>query len=68
MKPLVIIGLSMLVSGAFAAQIKVLDDFQYPDVAAARVAWVPIEGTAPAELMPVEGGGQALKIPCDYTR
>jgi uncharacterized lipoprotein YddW (UPF0748 family) len=63
----------MVVSGAaavcvFAAQIKVLDDFKYPDVVAARAAWVSVESTAPAELMPVEGGGQALKIPCDYTR
>ncbi len=55
-------------SGVLAAQIKVLDDFGYADVAAARAAWVSIEGTAPAELMPAEGGGQALKIPCDYTR
>ena len=42
----------------------ILDNFDYPDVAAARAAWKPAEQAQPAELAPHDHGA-ALKLICD---
>jgi uncharacterized lipoprotein YddW (UPF0748 family) len=53
---------------AGATQVQVIDNFEYPDVAALRAVWKPAENSVPAELMPhtSEGGQWALKMPCNF--
>ena len=56
-------------ASAFAADVMMIDDFEYADEAAAREAWLPDENSLPIELMPREadGGQTALKMPCNFT-
>ena len=66
---LILSFLGVCLSG-FAADILVIDDFEYPDATAAQQAWNIAEQSDPVELMPheSEGGKTALKMPCPFTR
>lgn len=63
-----LLGLSLLAmaGGCSAAEVSTIDDFNYPDVAALRAAWVDANGSRPAEIMPHDDG-MALKLPCPFT-
>ncbi len=56
--------------GAMAAEVQVIDDFEYPDAAALNAAWESMNAFSAAELMPHEAGGgtTAMKIPCPFTQ
>lgn len=59
--------LALLAGCAAAADEQmVIDDFEYPTVAAAQEAWVPAEGGLPASLM-ARDGGSALQMNADFT-
>lgn len=55
---------------ARAAEVQVIDDFEYADEAALQAAWVPDEKTSPALFLSHEsqGGSKALALPCEFTR
>ncbi|MEI6502263.1 MAG: hypothetical protein WCP21_14705, partial [Armatimonadota bacterium] len=57
--------LLLLTGCCLAAEITVLDDFKYPDVAAARAAWGESMGGVPAELFK-DGDRAAVKIVCPF--
>lgn len=59
---------SLCATVAGATQVQVIDNFEYPDVAALRAVWSPAENSVPAELMahPSEQGQWAMKMPCNF--
>lgn len=63
-------ALGIGVPGVFAADVLVIDDFEYPDAAAAASAWQTAERSAPVQLVPRQTatGRSALLLPCDFAR
>ncbi|MEN6641776.1 MAG: family 10 glycosylhydrolase [Armatimonadia bacterium] len=57
--------LCLLLVTAGHAEVKLIDDFRYPEVAALRDAWAPLPGTPPADFMP-HGNKDALRITCPF--
>jgi len=62
--------LAAMATSAIAAEVQSIDDFEYPDAAAANAVWEASQGAPPAEMMSHEsaGGRTALRIPCPFTR
>jgi len=69
-RPLVCVALLFCVPGALAADVLVIDDFEYSDAAAAGEAWRTAEDSAPVQIMPrpTATGAAALVLPCDFSR
>ena len=69
-RPLACTALLVWASGTFAADVLVIDDFEYPDAAAAGKVWRTAENSAPVQVMPRQTatGTTALVLPCDFSR
>ena len=64
----VVAGLLLVVlGGAMPAAELVIDNFDYPDAAAAGAQWRPNDQSPPVQVAPRDGG-QALVLPCPFTR
>jgi uncharacterized lipoprotein YddW (UPF0748 family) len=55
---------------AHAAEVKVIDDFEYADAAALQQAWVPYQTSPPASFVDhdSQGGRRALALVCSFTK
>ncbi len=60
---------ALLAATSFAADVMLIDDFEYADEAAAQAAWQPDEQAEPVGLYPheSEGGKTALMMPCNFS-
>jgi hypothetical protein len=57
-------------AGAFAADVLVIDAFEYSDDASAAQTWRTAEDSAPVRVLPrpTATGASALVLPCDFSR
>ncbi|TVS19164.1 MAG: hypothetical protein EA424_09270 [Planctomycetaceae bacterium] len=61
---------SSVVAADVAADVLVIDDFEYADASAAGEQWRIAEDSTPVQVMsrPTPTGTTALKLPCDFSR